>query len=105
MAFEKINLAKYTAEVKRNMKLEMPDEIIVKDLLLTLILAEFEKHAGIFKQLIFKGGTLLARNYLQYHRFSEDLDFVHKESNILRDLARKQRERGISRSLTNLCLG
>ena len=44
------------------------EEIIEKDLLLTLILAEFEKHKGIFNDLIFKGGTLLSRNYLKYHR-------------------------------------
>lgn len=42
-----------------------------------------------------KGGTLLSRNYLKYHRFSEDLDFVHKDSNKLRELKRSTREKRI----------
>ncbi|MBI2152057.1 nucleotidyl transferase AbiEii/AbiGii toxin family protein, partial [Candidatus Woesearchaeota archaeon] len=67
----KINLSKYIAEVKRNLNFVASDEIIKKDLFLTLILAEFEKE-GLGKELIFKGGTLLSRNYLKYHRFSED---------------------------------
>lgn len=89
-----INLNKYIAEVKNSLKINASDEIIEKDLLLTLILAEFEKQ-GLGKELIFKGGTLLSRNYLKYHRFSEDLDFVHKSSNDLRKLNRNARERGI----------
>ena len=95
MAWKKINLQKYVAEVKKNMQLDISDEIIAKDLLLTLVLAEFEKEKGIFNQLIFKGGTLLSRNYLKYHRFSEDLDFVYKNSYKLRELSRNQRERKI----------
>ncbi len=95
MGWAKINLQKYVSEVKNNMQLSLPDEIIAKDLLLTLLLAEFEKEGGIFKQLVFKGGTLLSRNYLRYHRFSEDLDFVHKDSGRLREFTRKQRERKI----------
>ena len=97
MGWKKINLNKYVAEVKKSMQLDVSDEIIAKDLLLTLILAEFQKEKGIFNQLIFKGGTLLSRNYLKYHRFSEDLDFVHKDSNILRKLTRNQRERKIKK--------
>lgn len=91
---QKININKYTAEVKRNLSINASDEIIEKDLLLTLILAEFEK-SGIGNDLIFKGGTLLARNYLKYHRFSEDLDFVHKDSNKLNHLERSTREKRI----------
>ncbi len=92
----KINLNKYLSEVKRNLDIAISDEIIEKDLLLTMILAEFEKH-GLGKELIFKGGTLLSRNYLRYHRFSEDLDFVHKDSNNLRELSRNARERKIKK--------
>src|SRR3989338_9779699 len=49
------------------------------------------------KELIFKGGTLLSRNYLKYHRFSEDLDFVHKDSSNIRELPRSTRERKIKK--------
>jgi len=91
---QKININKYVADVKKNLCIEAPDEIVEKDLLLTLILAEFEKRK-LEKELIFKGGTLLSRNYLNYHRFSEDLDFVHKDSNKLRELKRNTREKRI----------
>ena len=91
---QEINLNKYIAEVKKNLNINATDEIIEKDLLLTLILAEFEK-LELGKELILKGGTLLSRNYLKYHRFSEDLDFVHKDSNKLRELKRNVREKRI----------
>lgn len=94
MDWKKINLEKYASEVKQSLKISLADEIIKKDLLLTLILAEFEK-GGLGEELIFKGGTLLSRNYLRYHRFSEDLDFVYKHSNALRNLTRKIREKKI----------
>ncbi len=96
MGWQEINLAKYFAEVKRNLNINLSDEIIEKDLLLTLILAEFE-NLGPGKDLIFKGGTLLSRNYLGYHRFSEDLDFVYKDSKNIRKLTRKARERKIKK--------
>ena len=51
------------------------------------------------KDLIFKGGTLLSRNYLKYHRFSEDLDFVHKDSGSIRELNRSARERAIQQCI------
>jgi len=92
---KKINIEKYISEVKRNMNLLISDDIIEKDLLITLILAEFQKHDGVFNELIFKGGTLLSRNYLEYHRFSEDLDFIHKNSNKIRKLKRREREKRI----------
>jgi predicted nucleotidyltransferase component of viral defense system len=94
MGWQEINIQKYVSEVKRNMNLEISDEIISKDLLLTLILGEFQKE-DIFRELVFKGGTLLSRNYLKYHRFSEDLDFVYKNSESLRKLSRNARERKI----------
>ena len=98
MGWEEINLAKYVAEIKRNMEIEVSDEIIKKDLLLTLILAEFQK-LKVGKELIFKGGTLLSRNYLKYHRFSEDLDFVYRSSETIRKLPRSAMERKIKKFL------
>ena len=92
---QKIDLERYIAEVTKGMNIKNVPDIIHKDLILTLILAEFQKNKGIFKELIFKGGTLLSRNYLKYHRFSEDLDFVFKDSNSIRELARRTRERKV----------
>jgi len=92
----KINTEQYISEIKKRMSLNIDDDIIKKDLLLTLILAEFEK-MDLGRDLIFKGGTLLSRNYLKYHRFSEDLDFVFKDSSTIRDLPRSLRERKIKK--------
>ncbi len=94
MGWQKINIEKYVADIKKNLNISLADEIVEKDFLLTIILAELEK-AGLGRDLIFKGGTLLSRNYLKYHRFSEDLDFVYKESNLLSELKRSTRERKV----------
>lgn len=94
MGWQEINKSKYLEQIKKSLNLNNHEEILEKDLLLTLILAEFEK-AGLGRDLIFKGGTLLSRNYLKYHRFSEDLDFVFKDSNSIRDLGRSPRERKV----------
>lgn len=90
----KIDLREYIKQVGERMNLKVKDDLIEKDLILTFILAEFER-LGLGNELVFKGGTLLSRNYLKYHRFSEDLDFVHKDSNYLRELSRNKRERKI----------
>ena len=102
MGWDKINLEKYASEIKKNLKINISEDIIKKDLLLTLILAEFEKN-NLGKELIFKGGTLLSRNYLGYHRFSEDLDFVYKDSNKLRKMKRSAREKTIKKFIDNFC--
>lgn len=94
MGWKEINKRKYIEQLKKSFKLDNNESILEKDLLLTLILAEFEK-MDMGKELIFKGGTLLSRNYLKYHRFSEDLDFVFKDSNSIRELTRHARERKV----------
>jgi len=45
-----------------------------KDYYLTVILNNIE--SGLGNNLIFKGGTLLSKIHLSYHRLSEDLDFT-----------------------------
>ncbi|MDO8509236.1 MAG: nucleotidyl transferase AbiEii/AbiGii toxin family protein [Nanoarchaeota archaeon] len=94
MGWKEINISRYIEQLKLNLNLQHNKDILEKDLLLTLILVEFEKK-DLGKELIFKGGTLLSRNYLKYHRFSEDLDFVYKDSSSLRELTRNARERKI----------
>ena len=94
MGWQEINKSKYIEQLKKSFNLEDSEDILEKDLLLTFILAEFEK-MDLGKELIFKGGTLLSRNYLNYHRFSEDLDFVFKDSNSIRELPRHTRERKV----------
>lgn len=94
MGWKEINLSEYTKQLGDILHLKNQEDILEKDLLLTLILAEFEK-LGLGKELIFKGGTLLSRSYLKYHRFSEDLDFVYKDSGSLSEMTRSARERKV----------
>ena len=74
---------------------------IEKDFYLTLLLNEISKtieenKASPFSQLVFKGGTLLARTHLNYHRLSEDLDFTYRENKELNKLSAQQRNKIIS---------
>ena len=50
-------------------------EIIEKDYYLTIILNSVESHLS--PSLVFKGGTLLNKIHLNYHRLSEDIDFTY----------------------------
>ena len=50
--------------------------VIEKDFHLTRILNRVNKHLST--DIVFKGGTLLNKVYLNYHRLSEDLDFVYR---------------------------
>ena len=50
-------------------------ETIEKDYYLTIILNSVESHLS--QSLVFKGGTLLNKIHLNYHRLSEDIDFTY----------------------------
>ncbi len=60
---------------------------VEKDYYLTLILNEIKANFG--NEIAFKGGTLLNKVYLNYHRLSEDLDFTYSGSKEI--LTRSQR--------------
>jgi predicted nucleotidyltransferase component of viral defense system len=49
--------------------------IVEKDYYLTIILNNIETHLS--DRLVFKGGTLLNKIHLNYHRLSEDIDFTY----------------------------
>lgn len=80
---------KYLAYVKEQRGTHIPDYYIEKDYVLSRFLSTWQSlkeqgSAPSLDALVFKGGTLLIRNYLQYPRISEDLDFTHQDSNALR---------------------
>ncbi len=50
-------------------------ETIEKDYYLTLVLNNIESHLS--DKIVFKGGTLLNKIHLNYHRLSEDIDFTY----------------------------
>jgi len=67
-------------------------ETIEKDYYLTLILNSVESHLS--DKIVFKGGTLLNKIHLNYHRLSEDIDFTYLSSADLD--ARSKRSRVIT---------
>lgn len=52
------------------------DKQIEKDYVLTWTLFGISKHPVLSKVLVFKGGTVLKKCYIEDYRFSEDLDFT-----------------------------
>jgi len=88
---KKSDFKKYIAYVKEQRHSSIDDYYIEKDYFLSLFLSTWKKLKEAEKiphldALIFKGGTLLTRNFLQYSRISEDLDFTHEDSNNLRTI-------------------
>jgi len=65
--------------------------LIEKDYFCTVLLAYLSDHGG--DQLVFKGGTCLAKVYAGFYRLSEDLDFV---ISIAVDASRTQRRQAVA---------
>jgi len=92
----RFDLGKYINYVKNELDFIIEDQYIEKDFLLSLFLSTWQnlQEKGEVKSLgnlIFKGGTLLIRNYLTYPRISEDLDFTHKNCNEIRKMSQNRR--------------
>lgn len=66
--------------------------IVEKDYYLTVILNHVE--SLLSDKIVFKGGTLLNKAHLNYHRLSEDLDFTYYGRDALH--SRAQRSRAIA---------
>jgi len=71
-------------------KMKFRPTIVEKDYYLTVILNNIE--ALLTDKIVFKGGTLLNKTYLNYHRLSEDLDFTYNAE----FTARSQRSKAIT---------
>ncbi len=93
-------IKRFIAQIKEKHK-EINEPTIEKDFYLTLLLNEISKRIdedskSPFSKLVFKGGTLLTRTHLDYHRISEDLDFTYLENEKLNRLSSKQRKKTIT---------
>jgi len=99
------NFRKYISYIKEKRKSNIEDQYIEKDYFISLFLSTWQelKDAGKLPhldKLIFKGGTLLARNYLDYPRISEDIDFTCDNSNDLRKIkSDNKREKEIKKAI------
>jgi len=93
-------IKRFVAKIKEKHK-KINEPTIEKDFYLTLLLNEISKYIyeddkSPFSKLVFKGGTLLTRTHLNYHRISEDLDFTYLENKKLNKLSSKQRKKAIT---------
>jgi len=92
-------IRRFAAQIKESHP-KINEPTIEKDFYLTLLLSEISDKirdgASPFRKLVFKGGTLLTRSHLNYHRISEDLDFTYLENKKLNDISAKQRKKVIS---------
>ena len=61
---------KYASQFK------VSDRQIEKDYILTWVLNGISNHPELSKAMVFKGGTVLKKCYIEDYRFSEDLDFT-----------------------------
>lgn len=66
--------------------------IVEKDYYLTIVLNSIDSYLS--KEIVFKGGTLLNKVHLNYHRLSEDLDFTYFSGQDLS--SRSQRSKAIT---------
>jgi predicted nucleotidyltransferase component of viral defense system len=69
-------------------------ELIEKDFYLNILLSKLN-----FEEYIFKGGTCLAKAYLDYFRFSEDLDFTYLNQEKLKNKSGKQMRKILSKEI------
>ena len=90
------NLKKYIDYVKNTIEYPIEDYYIEKDYVISFFLSTWQNlreqgKLASLEKLIFKGGTLLMRNYLFYPRISEDLDFTHQHCEHIRKMSQNKR--------------
>lgn len=85
----------FVNDVARLQKVKRTD-LIEKDLILHQILFDLSQNKFFHDNFAFKGGTCLAKCYLDYFRFSEDIDFTWKDQSIFEEKSQKEVRRHLS---------
>ena len=85
----------FVNEVAKLQKVKRAD-LIEKDLILHQVLFDLSKNRYFHDNFAFKGGTCLAKCYLDYFRFSEDIDFTWKDQSIFQNKSQKELRRQLS---------
>jgi len=91
---EFINDLSERLDIKRTELVEK--DVIIQKLLLGLYQNDFSRN------LVFKGGTCLIKCYLDYFRFSEDIDFTWKDQSIFEDKSQTKIRKVISNYVDEL---
>ena len=86
----------FVNEVARTQKVKRAD-LIEKDLILHQVLFDLSKNTFFHDNFAFKGGTCLAKCYLDYFRFSEDIDFTWKNQSVFEGKSQKEVRRYLSK--------
>jgi predicted nucleotidyltransferase component of viral defense system len=85
----------FVNEVARTQNVKRAD-LIEKDLILHQVLFDLSKNKFFHDNFAFKGGTCLAKCYLDYFRFSEDIDFTWKNQSVFEGKSQKEVRRYLS---------
>jgi predicted nucleotidyltransferase component of viral defense system len=85
----------FVNEVARRQKVKRAD-LIEKDLILHQVLLDLSKNKFFRDNFAFKGGTCLAKCYLDYFRFSEDIDFTWKNQKVFDNKSQNELRRYLS---------
>jgi predicted nucleotidyltransferase component of viral defense system len=86
----------FVNEVARVLYIKKTD-LIEKDLILHQVLLDLSKDPFFHENFAFKGGTCLAKCYLDYFRFSEDIDFTWKNQNVFEGKSQKEIRKYLSK--------
>lgn len=86
----------FVNEVARVQRVKRTD-LIEKDLILHQLLFDLSKDTFFHENFAFKGGTCLAKCYLHYFRFSEDIDFTWKNQTIFEGKSQKEIRKHLSK--------
>jgi predicted nucleotidyltransferase component of viral defense system len=91
----------FVNEVARMQKVKRAD-LIEKDLILHQVLFDLSKNKFFRDNFVFKGGTCLAKCYIDYFRFSEDIDFTWKNQGVFEGKSQKEVRRYLSTVIDNV---
>lgn len=80
-------MKEFVIEVSK--KLDAEPDLIEKDVLLHSILLDLSK-TKFANEFAFKGGSCLMKYYMDYFRFSVDLDFTFLDQNSFKGLSQKK---------------
>lgn len=91
----------FVNEVARVQRIKRTD-LIETDLILHQVLHDLSQNQFFYENFAFKGGTCLAKCYLDYFRFSEDIDFTWKNQGVFEGKSQKEIRRYLSKVIDSI---
>jgi len=91
----------FVNEVARVQHVKRTD-LIEKDLILHQVLFDLSRNPFFRENFAFKGGTCLTKCYLDYFRFSEDIDFTWKNQKVFEGKSQKEIRKQLSKIINDI---